>query len=372
MEILNPTIKILNKLKIEYILCDPALYGLVNYNNINKYSNSYTLFIFKHQPIKMIILFGFLLIKKIILKIKVKSRSNGKQKFFLVMYKIVGKPTLLSKTSANIEIRFFKKEKNKLKVWMGGQFIFFDITDLNSKEIIKHNNMSISIPRQPKDFIQKYKNNIFVGLNKTYYIKLEDEKADEAKNLLNGVVDIFEHNQSQYFLDAGTLLGAVRDKGFIPWDHDIDLGLIYTNQEDVEKIVKELKKKFYVRSLKFKKDPAIWNPGKYRIIKVYKKSSLSIKDELCLDIFLFYKSILEENNQKVYKYGVWDRNAFYPENILRDFKSIRFYNRLYRVPKNPEHFLEFKYGKDWETPQKKWSTVLDDTSLTRNNLEKES
>lgn len=55
------------------------------------------------------------------------------------------------------------------------------------------------------------------------------EKMSEVQkymlNILKELVSIFDEHDIKYYMIGGTLLGAIRHKGYIPWDDDIDLAI---------------------------------------------------------------------------------------------------------------------------------------------------
>lgn len=53
----------------------------------------------------------------------------------------------------------------------------------------------------------------------------QDELKSIQLDLLQKTADFCEANGIRYFLCGGTLLGAIRHKGYIPWDDDIDIAM---------------------------------------------------------------------------------------------------------------------------------------------------
>lgn len=73
--------------------------------------------------------------------------------------------------------------------------------------------------------------------------------------ILDEIVRLCNKHNLQYFLMAGTCLGAIRHSGFIPWDDDIDIAM---PREDYEKFLDialdELDKKYFLQYYKTDKD----------------------------------------------------------------------------------------------------------------------
>ena len=55
-------------------------------------------------------------------------------------------------------------------------------------------------------------------------------------DMLKDLIDVFDTNDIQWSLSGGSIIGAVRHHGFIPWDDDIDLFMTRKNFEKFKKI----------------------------------------------------------------------------------------------------------------------------------------
>ncbi len=74
--------------------------------------------------------------------------------------------------------------------------------------------------------------------------KMKEISLAEKRQIMLSIMDEIDafctENNLTYFLVGGTLLGAVRHQGFIPWDDDMDIGL---PRKDYEKLIKSFQSK---------------------------------------------------------------------------------------------------------------------------------
>lgn len=161
------------------------------------------------------------------------------------------------------------------------------------------------------------------------------------------LVHSLEDTDIQYFCDFGTLLGLIRDKGFISYDNDIDMGIISDSSFSWDKLEKHL------ASVNIKKIHSYNYNGRIT------EETYAFPDGLSVDFFLYdvaedtmttnvyYKnhSIVYDNaNQRSVKKLIYPRiNGITAISVNEGGASIP-------VPEDAEDHLEHIYGYKWRVP----------------------
>lgn len=100
----------------------------------------------------------------------------------------------------------------------------------------------------------------FKDVNKTFCIKKEvknnkyeidfDKLKKKELEILKSFIDVCKKMNLTYFIAYGTAIGAVRHKGFIPWDDDIDVCMPRSDYEIFIKNAKNfLDEKYFIQTI---------------------------------------------------------------------------------------------------------------------------
>ena len=193
-----------------------------------------------------------------------------------------------------------------------------------------------------------------INLNELKKIQME---------ILDNVDSFCKKNKIKYWIDCGTLLGAIRHKGYIPWDDDIDIGMLRDDYDKFLKLYNENNNSRYRLMA-----PEIDNDYYFVFGKVvdtktilYEPDETGIKGAVYIDVFVYDNAPDEEEKLK----EMFDKRNYYkklriaqvyPNNydkssikkrIMRFFLKIylKFLPKNYYTKKGVEHSKKYANEK---------------------------
>ena len=159
--------------------------------------------------------------------------------------------------------------------------------------------------------------------------------------------DLLEKNGIPYWMDFGTLLGAVRysDEGgrIIPYDTDGDFCVFLSDRDKILNLKQRIYSDgFFLQEHHYTEERALIIHGN-TVVRICR----SEKNRNQIDLF-FWKS--NDYNNTLTSNGL-NADKTFPNWFVKERFPIPFYGKPIMAPREPEAFLKMRFGRTWKTPQ---------------------
>lgn len=224
-----------------------------------------------------------------------------------------------------------------------------------SPKLVKFANSVAKVPFAKallKPFYYRYKRYLSIKRNKAYKEYALETIADFDRCMRD--------NSFTYTLMFGSMLGAVREKGFIA--HDLDIDVAMWKEDYSEKVQSSLEKAGFKLLHRM-----VMDNGETAREETY------VKNDVSIDLYCIYPPIDEypyvcskwapvegcvtrEESMKKYGYITGKRLEM---PIKKDVLYVPFESIKLPIVKNSHEVLTFYYGNDYMNPNPSWSESVD-------------
>ena len=173
------------------------------------------------------------------------------------------------------------------------------------------------------------------------------------KKMLLKTIDILNEKGFKYWLEAGTLLGIMRDGDLIPWDYDADLGIPADSADDIMKLRLDFLPNYLIKRRKIHSN---WLPGDMRVIKVKTPWEKIRQINFHVDLFCVYPV------KNKYRWVDSDALKHVDRKYYDTLSTIEWEGRTINIPNHAEEYLSLRYG-NWQVPERNYNAGLHDGSI---------
>ena len=152
---------------------------------------------------------------------------------------------------------------------------------------------------------------------------------DRLLEMAKSVCSILESHSIPYFISYGTLLGAIRHRGFIPWDDDLDIYLFDDSYDKaIAAIKQELPKRFFVEDketepLYFHGWAHVKDLNSHTVCDLFPQDNLYHCHGLCIDLYKATKIPREQ----LELFQLKERKAYLTRKLSSGFISQEDYSQ---------------------------------------------